>query len=542
MSGPPPAARPGPGRRRTPSPSRSARRGPRTRGPGAFSRTGPESLPVVGLAVGDHEGGEHTGCSWDPGRRLPNPWVSASPPRPVATRRRAGLGGSGQFILVDRSSRSTGSSCGWPRPPGGSHYAACGSDRRFCARVVHDPLPSAAPGSRRASWRAGNGVRIPRCGLSSSRTRSLKMAGSYPAVLVADERVGVGADLDELLRVAASREHPGAARCGPAEGNLGDSAGTLPVGGQRKRPWSMSMDVDLVLGPAGRDRAAFQVGYCRPVDSVLWMYPRPTDQMQRDGGVPRPCQNGQKTAVALRPVRVVMRSAGARRCRKLGNTFFRWNSTVETVMNSREAISARARPANGAVHAGVDEPLVRRAKVRARFNATPAAAEPFPEQQAGVRQVHATGTWLSSRLIPGTGPRRAGPRSSGPGSGARSPRPQGMPAACARSAIRVSAATAVSWWPVRQVHEEDTSASSGDPDLLVTLPANPPCDGPGHTRRLVHVADGVRRPVPAWCSSAVLGDALGQSPGASGGHQQRRDAHPGGEAAPARGRRGSRRP
>src|SRR6185437_5115561 len=105
------------------------------------------------------------------------------------------------------------------------------------------------------------------------------------------------------------------------------------------------------------------------------------------------------------------------------NTLLRWNSTVETVMNSREAISAlvlpcaartatcrscgvrspgtgrvrlrtcspvasssaRARPANGT--APRVENLVRGAQVRARFSAPPAAAEPFPEQKAGPREV-----------------------------------------------------------------------------------------------------------------------------------------------------------
>jgi hypothetical protein len=85
------------------------------------------------------------------------------------------------------------------------------------------------------------------------------------AVFAEDERAGAGADLDELLSVGGVAGQPGAFQAeddaGPAQGDLGDQV--LEPGPADGRGAGVALagvdDVDFVLGPAERDRAAFQV-------------------------------------------------------------------------------------------------------------------------------------------------------------------------------------------------------------------------------------------------------------------------------------------
>lgn len=89
------------------------------------------------------------------------------------------------------------------------------------------------------------------------------------AVLVADKRVGMGADLDELLPVGGVAGQPGAFQAqddaGPAQGDLGDQVlEPGPVGGRGAGAALVDVDdVDFVLGPAERGRAALQVVLAR---------------------------------------------------------------------------------------------------------------------------------------------------------------------------------------------------------------------------------------------------------------------------------------
>jgi hypothetical protein len=75
----------------------------------------------------------------------------------------------------------------------------------------------------------------------------------------------VGADLDELLPVGGVAGQPGAFQAehdaGPAQGDLGDQLlEPGPVGGAGAGAALVDVDdVDLVLGPAERHRAAFEV-------------------------------------------------------------------------------------------------------------------------------------------------------------------------------------------------------------------------------------------------------------------------------------------
>src|SRR5487761_1548435 len=85
------------------------------------------------------------------------------------------------------------------------------------------------------------------------------------AVFVEDERVGAGADLDELLPVGGVAGQPGAFQAqddaGPAQGDLRDQVlEPGPVSGRGAGAALVDVDdVDFVLRPAERGRAAFQV-------------------------------------------------------------------------------------------------------------------------------------------------------------------------------------------------------------------------------------------------------------------------------------------
>ena len=94
------------------------------------------------------------------------------------------------------------------------------------------------------------------------------------AVFVEDERVGVGADLDELLPVGGVAGQPGAFQAeddpGPAQGDLGDQVlEPGPVGGGGTGVALVDIDdVDLSSGQPSATARLFR-SYCRPVDSVL---------------------------------------------------------------------------------------------------------------------------------------------------------------------------------------------------------------------------------------------------------------------------------
>ena len=186
-------------------------------------------------------------------------------------------GGEGQLLFaecLDDAERRSGGGEGAEQQPHGVAHARVGVQRDLALAVADQADregegelaaaglgqdPAAHPGAQEMEFEFRD------LAFHSQQDAVVEDGRVIQAVLVADERVGVGADLDELLPVGGVAGQPGAFQAehdaGPAEGDLGDQLlEPGPVGGAGAGAALVDVDdVDLVLGPAERDRAAFQV-------------------------------------------------------------------------------------------------------------------------------------------------------------------------------------------------------------------------------------------------------------------------------------------
>ena len=186
-------------------------------------------------------------------------------------------GGEGQLLLAecpDDTERRSGGGEGVEQQPHGMAHARVGvqhhlavvvvgkadreGEREFAAAGLGQD-PAAHPGAQEMQFEFRD------LAFHAQQDAVVEDGRVIQAVLVADERVGVGADLDELLPVGGVAGQPGAFQAqddaGPAQGDLGDQVlEPGPVGGRGAGVALVDVDdVDFVLGPAERGRAVFQV-------------------------------------------------------------------------------------------------------------------------------------------------------------------------------------------------------------------------------------------------------------------------------------------